>query len=356
MQWLSDLCVVLDSEALLNANYCSHTAVAGQFSLQQPYQAKQQSTHPSADFSIQAAPSDCSPGQTADDTTGGSASHDPASAVNKQCPAPQPKRIRKRKRSLPDPQRILRQQEANARHDARQPILLSAYQLLQQHLEQGHSILSVKKPELHAAKDSLKAQEQVDDTCTATGAFDLRALHELKYTLQPKFQFIDSANSEHVEPAVNLFDTISSNTHDLERLATAYDTEVLIPAHATFLMSDVKRLQPLLSGTHTTMWFQHDTCRLCVPLVNAKQASIRRSDVAEPEPCILPLQLTQLSCCQTSQHGYCCQSLLRFARLAFTSQTCKVQLYMYSVDCIPSCTFCCFHIYSWVIDTSNSCR
>ena len=77
---------------------------------------------------------------------------------------------------------------------------------------------------------------------------DLCALHKLKYTLHPKFQFDDALSPEHQDSAVNLFDALHSNSHESERLATAYQSQVLIPAHVMFLISDVKKLQPLLSG------------------------------------------------------------------------------------------------------------
>ena len=46
----------------------------------------------------------------------------------------------------------------------------------------------------------------------------------------------------------NLFDVLIGNVCDKERMALAYQTAVLVPPRARFLLSDVTRLRPLLPG------------------------------------------------------------------------------------------------------------
>ncbi|KAL0043140.1 hypothetical protein WJX79_010360 [Trebouxia sp. C0005] len=55
--------------------------------------------------------------------------------------------------------------------------------------------------------------------------------------------------AESTGAAFNLFDTVIWNEDSTERLGHAFGSAVLIPAQATFLLSDIKRLKPLLPGT-----------------------------------------------------------------------------------------------------------
>lgn len=249
MQWLSDLCVILDGEQLLNASYHSYTAAPGQFSLDKPYQAKQQNSTATTSSDTRTVPPEFFPERALGLTSDTVPLVEPNHVVAWQNTA----RKRKRKPRLVDAQRIHRQQESDERHDSRQPILLAALKLLQQQTAQVHSHLLCNRPASEATPRQRDAEEGEADQHSSTETLDLCALHALKYTLHPKFHFADSTDPDpHEEPTVNLFDTLISNSHHQERSAAAYDAQVLIPAHATFLMSDVKRLQPLLSGTHTT--------------------------------------------------------------------------------------------------------
>ena len=78
-----------------------------------------------------------------------------------------------------------------------------------------------------------------------TDSLDLLALQELKYTLRPKYHVV--AEGMHGGP-VNLFDNLIFNDGDQEEVADAFGHAVLIPAHAAFLLSDIKKLNPLLTG------------------------------------------------------------------------------------------------------------
>ena len=78
-----------------------------------------------------------------------------------------------------------------------------------------------------------------------TDSLDLIALHELKYTLRPKLSVV--AEGMH-GVSVNLFDNLIFNDGDQEEVADAFGHAVLIPARAAFLLSDIKKLNPLLAG------------------------------------------------------------------------------------------------------------
>ncbi|KAK9905667.1 hypothetical protein WJX75_004219 [Coccomyxa subellipsoidea] len=67
-------------------------------------------------------------------------------------------------------------------------------------------------------------------------------MQKLRSVVKPKFQYHDSG------AVANLFDTLIKNTNDAERVASAFNKQVLIPSRCRFLISDVTRLQPLLAG------------------------------------------------------------------------------------------------------------
>lgn len=254
MQWLTSTCVIVDSEKLINANYHHYTASAGQFSLEDPYQAKQQNGSPPANMDTLTV---CSEGPVQQHPTEAlntdTSSQQPDAEAVLGCSAVQSGRKRKRRKVPADPLRQLRQQEANERHESRHPILLSAYQLLQQHVQHKCGVMLCGTAATAPTQHSTDAVRSDVDTHDPTVTFDLLALHDLKYTLHPKFHFDDASDLRVQELALNLFDTMLSNQHEAERIAKAHETQVLIPAHAAFLMSDIKKLQPLLSGTVTAI-------------------------------------------------------------------------------------------------------
>ena len=253
MQWLSSTCVIVDSEKLISANYHHYTASAGQFSLERPYQAQQQDGSPPANIHTLYVCSEEPIQQHPTEALSTRTSSQPDAEAVLECSAVQLRHKRKRRKVTADPQRQLRQHEANERHDTRQPILLSAYQLLQQHVHRKRGIMLCGRAASAPAQHLTDAVRSDVDTHDPAVTFDLLALDDLKYTLHPKLQFDNTSDASTQELALNLFDTMLSNQHEAERIATAHETQVLIPAHAAFLMSDIKKLQPLLSGTVTAI-------------------------------------------------------------------------------------------------------
>lgn len=86
-----------------------------------------------------------------------------------------------------------------------------------------------------------------------TDTLDLLALHELKYTLHPKFSFVAKEGTHEVP--VNLFDNLICNDGDQEQIGDAFGHTVVIPAQAAFLLSDIKKLSPLLTAAERQLGF-----------------------------------------------------------------------------------------------------
>ena len=249
MHWVSDVCVLLRCSDLINKNYDTYQAVAGQFSVLKPYQAS--SLQPIASTPAEpASPTHAVPQGIAGhkraaeqhiqlDT--GLAS--PAEASGEQ----QSERACKRSRKgLPEPQAKGRQIQAQQRHDVWQPTLLAAYHIFQQHLQEAGSCSSILQADpLPGTAQPISKQAKEPTSTEEHDLLDLVSLHELKYTLRPKFAFVSGHTTE---AANSLFDTLICNKDNSERLGVAFGHRVLIPAQATFLLSDIKKLGPLLPG------------------------------------------------------------------------------------------------------------
>ena len=261
MRWLSGTCVVLRCDELISSSYSLFQTIPHQFSVQKPYQA------PSL-----LQPKNSSEGNHSNLETPAAVctrAHRSAAPV----PAP-PEPVleesntrpnKRRRKGHSDAQAQSRQAEAQQRHDIRKPSLLSAYQLFQHFLQEAdsssmalHTYHSTDAPLVsccHAVEDSSMQQ---------TDSLDLIALQELKYTLRPKFSVV--AEGMRGTP-VNLFDNLISNDGDQEEVADVFGHAVLIPAHAAFLLSDIKKLNPLLTGlqyikSHALLQFEcHCTLR-----------------------------------------------------------------------------------------------
>ena len=244
MRWLSATCVVLRCDQLIDSSYRLFQTVPRQFCVQKPYQApslSQAKSSPEVSPSnIEAPAADCT--QAHRSVPSVQALAEPALEES----STRPRKRRRKERS--NAQAESRQEEAQQRHDIRKPSLLSAYQLFQQFLQEAdhsnmalHTLQSTDPspvPCCHAAEDNNMPQ-------TDSLNLDLLALQEMKYTLHPKF--LMEAEGKHGAP-VNLFDNLIFNDGDQEEVADAFGHAVLIPANAAFLLSDIKKLNPLLTG------------------------------------------------------------------------------------------------------------
>lgn len=228
---------------MINSSYRLFQQVPHQFSVQKPYQAP--SLLPKAP---EVRPSDIE--DSAADRARAHGSALPISApAEPVCEETNTRPRKRRRKGHSDAQAESRQEEAQRRHDLREPSLLSAYQLFQHFLQEAdsssmalHTFQSTDPPPVSCCRAAEGSNLQQTDS------LDLIALHELKYTLRPKLSVV--AEGMHEGAPVNLFDNLIFNDGNQEEVADAFGHAVLIPAHAAFLLSDIKKLNPLLTGLH----------------------------------------------------------------------------------------------------------
>ncbi len=249
MHWLSETCVLLRCSDLIDSNYTTYRSAAGQFSVPKPYQA---SGLLSEAGTVVQPPEETPFGSLPDQGAAEKAKQPQARAilpeeVGEQHSDPARKR---RKKTVPDPQAQGRQLQAQQRHNVWQPTLLAARRLLQQHLQAADSQQSLLQPDSTSgtAQTSISNQRQQDRSKGEDDSLDLVSLHVLKHALHPKFAFLIDSIAESTGAACDLFDTLIWNEDSTERLGHAFGSAVLIPGQASFLLSDIKRLKPLLPG------------------------------------------------------------------------------------------------------------
>ena len=285
MLWLSQHCVLLSSSDLIDSNYLGHKSAAGQFDVFRPYQA---STVHSTKTELEDAAADPSPSQAAfAATTAGAASAQAQtdSSLDKTSPVPILKHTtdhrRKRKRKhCSDPRAESRRAESQDRHDAWTPMLSAAYGLLQSYLQtqpasRGCLHLSQKSDRSFAITAEPYVQQS---SSVSSDRLDLVPLHDLKHVLRPKFSFSASEYTEHQTDARNLFDIVIRNNASEEKYGDACGHQVLIPKQASFLLSDVKRLSPLLPGWLQRLLFYMACINVpCMTLAKLWLAGISKS-------------------------------------------------------------------------------
>lgn len=251
MFWLSDTTAILYCAEEIGQHYKQHTPNTNLFCLANPYQAidvsvEEVASPPKAEALLHDSATDAAP-------------------LNGEKVISEKSRKRKRKRkgaSSRDPHTDIRREETNKRHAEYAQLLVDAQQLFGRWIADSNEQISKEgdchgKP--HQAFHYPSADSQLVPGPTAETAqkapacnadasdahveyFDLLALSELRSVVKPKIQYHDSG------AVANLFDTLIENTNDAERVASAFNKQVLIPSRCRFLISDVTRLQPLLAG------------------------------------------------------------------------------------------------------------
>lgn len=261
MIWLSGNVVVVSSAEELSRHYTNFTPRADKFSVETPYQADDQSgAHCESDES----PLD--------------RSKQPALATSlKEAPTGRTKR--KRKQGGPqDAIAAERRSEANLRHIEHAHLLSKAYDLFKQWRrqhqqaealsfchsteQQPNACRKQSAPQLVPETDMSAWSNLADESTTEAGqcasklikqavhaqGFDLLSLAELKHVVKPRFQYVDGEDPDLSAWSTRLYDAVIGNDEEIERLAMAHETEVLVPRHARFMLSDITRLQPLMQG------------------------------------------------------------------------------------------------------------
>ena len=143
-----------------------------------------------------------------------------------------------------------REEQARERHAAVEGFLTAAHLTLLERLNQDRGCAprvaeqcgdDALQPSAHPAAEPSGHE--------AAQPLDMLGLAELKGVVKPKLQLQDDISDTSDIPAANLFDLLHHNGRDREVVAEACGVPVLLPARCSFLLSDVRRLQPLLAGT-----------------------------------------------------------------------------------------------------------
>ena len=254
MIWLSDTTAVLRCEEEIGQHYNFYKPAVNQFRLKSPYQS-----HPNASGAV-GDPTEEKALQCANEWSQGSFGDDPV--AESKASLPLPLTIRKRKRRKPASKAAddePRHDEAGQRHARYQQLLIGAYQRYTEWiicskdkkacvtLDSSNAESSKEDHQVVAADQHLSLPAAETEQCLADPGdmgegLDLLALSDLKHVVKPKY--LDHSSGA----GVDLFETLIKNLDDVERLATAYNVQIVIPRWSSFLMSDVTRLQPLLAG------------------------------------------------------------------------------------------------------------
>lgn len=291
MQFVGPNLVVLDCRAAIAAEYRSHSPLPADFSLAAPHQ----------DPKATANSGDGLDGETTgEDTDGVRAAAPPAVAQ----PASRVRKRRRRSSYVPN----AREQQAASRHAEYAPQLAEAAAAVRLWLRAlGAATLqqALGGPAAHAgpcrggpqlsngvqsrvcggtsgAGQPAAGQSDAERTQGDTEQ-DYRALYELRHALKPKLQLAACPSAatqdathpkDATQPPCNLFDRLheaaaapclctpaapagtacGSTCGGSERLAWAAGHPLVLPPCSRFLMSDVRRLEPLLEDAEGACW------------------------------------------------------------------------------------------------------
>lgn len=199
-----------------------------------------------------------------------------------------PRKKRKRADYVPNQP----EQDFNDRHLAIEPALSQALVHLQEWMQKANldRISSKFSPtRTQNADEPSEVHRVFEHQHQIPSSIDFVALAALRRVTRPKFLWTDSDDNE----TVNLYDQLISNDKNSEREATAFNTNVLIPAQSAFLMSDIKFLSPLLVSYKNTFH-----CIVIDP--PWENRSVKRTSSASsyqmlPNKTLLKLPINQLS-------------------------------------------------------------
>lgn len=257
MIWLSDTVAVLSCAEEIGLHYNFYQPAVNSFRLEFPYQSNPNASGAVGDPDKEEALQDAvtrSQGSFDDDPVAQSKASSPPELTTKK------RKRRKTTSKASDDE--LRHEEAGQRHARYQQLLIDAYQRYTEWItcsrdkdasvpfDSGHAEPNGVDHQVRAADQHLHlpaaGTEQYLSSSAEPGgteeALDLLALSELKHVVKPKYQDHSSG------AGVDVFGTLIKNLDDRERLATAYNVQVVVPRRSRFLISDMTRLQPLLAG------------------------------------------------------------------------------------------------------------
>ena len=229
MRWLDEDTVFLSCADEMSSGYVYHKAKDDAFSVSKPYQAK---------APLFGGEPGLNPVRSLDMTHGIEGCGGPAPSSGNLRSA---RTKRKRSRVSADAQRAAREHEAQQRHLEVHERLLRAHKLYMASLNRQE----IQENSSKGVAELISREGSMSTTVAAQGKLDLVALSHLKQAVRPKFT---SADGLDCTDQCDLFDQLISNASDHDILADAAGHAVLLPPMSTFLIADIARLKPLLTG------------------------------------------------------------------------------------------------------------
>lgn len=228
MQWLAEDVLYLSCAEEVSTGYVFYKAVEGQFSDTKPYQAREP---PPSSVKGANGCQDPSQGRHEEDV--------PAPASDISQPAGTK---RKRIGITKDAKRAAREHESQQRHLEVHEQLLRAHKIYQGSQDQ--------QEELKASSRVVTNARHLEGSMLSRAAhakLDLITLSHMKRAVRPELTIEEDDNTV---AHTNLFDFLHINDRDVEIYADAAGHALLFPARSMFLIADITRLNPLLSGEH----------------------------------------------------------------------------------------------------------
>ena len=243
MIWLEDDIVYLSCAEELNVGYVSHSTREGQFTVPQSYQDNPQK------FSYRphlcTGSNDCALGEALDEEVD-------SSQLEK---SRRTGRKRKSRESRSDAQRQSREHEAQQRHMAIHDLLLRAHSTVLQWAQKELGA-SPETPSRNTVDTAALLPSRVSSrSAVSDEKLDLIALGHMKQAMRPKFTAADEVAD--AQPR-DLFDKLISNDSKQDLVADAAGHPVIMPPRSRFLISDITRLKPLLTGMELVILLRDD--------------------------------------------------------------------------------------------------
>ena len=228
MKWLADDVVYLSCAEEISKDYVFYKAKESQFSIAKPYQAQE-------------VPASEASGPRA------SGSQDPSEGIHEEdVSAPLPDNSqpagakRKRNGSTKDATRAARENEAQQRHLKVHEQLLRAHKMYLAFQAQQEALIATSREVASA-----KVPEGPISSEAAHQKLDLIALSHMKRAVMPE---LTVEADENLIETFDLLDKLNYNSGDEELFGDAAGHPLVLPPRSRFLIADITRLQPLLSG------------------------------------------------------------------------------------------------------------
>ena len=231
MKWLAEDIVYLSCAEEISRGYVSYKAVESQFSVTSPYQAR---GPPASEGSVA--------GVSGSQGSSQGRHEEDVPAPDKSQPAGTK---RKRNGITKDAKRAAREHESQQRHMEVHEQLLRAHKIYLAGRDQHEGLKASSRGVANA-----KSPEVSVSSRAAHLKLDLIALRHMKQAVRPKLTVEeDNYTTAHTD----LFDFMNINYGDFELHGEAAGHALLFPPRSMFLIANITRLKPLLSGQHAPL-------------------------------------------------------------------------------------------------------